>query len=180
MINVNLPIGTFYRPCAGIFTADYNVPSVGQYDWNVAANTGVQLLSLSPNNLYMLSTLNFSATIPEANYLENVDTIPSLDLRLKLAGAQLNGQGYPLVTYMQNNEIAIFFWTNQKEDFLTANFRGVLNQNAALAAVASITAQVSLNIHEITDAAYIAKFKGLLQNDDRNSMAIPSKFKERV
>jgi len=180
MIAATLPPGSLYRPCAGIYTANYNTPTLGKYSWDTPANTGVQLLKLNKNNIYLLSSLNFSATIANNNYLENISVVPSLDLRLQLAGAQLNGQGYPLVTYMQNNEIMIWFWTTQQDDYLISNFRGILNQNAALAAIASVTAQCSLNIFEVTNAAYIAKIKALPQEQGAYQVPVSPEILSRI
>jgi len=180
----SLPRGTFFRPCAGIFEAIYNSPTPAVYDFDVADNTGVELLPLSNSNIYFLAYLSFSATIDPAAYLENIETIPSLNLKTKLSGGQLYGQGVPLVTYLQQSEVAIFFWTEQQNDALIADFRGVLGQNASLTGIPTITAQVSLGIHEIADTDFIAKIKGLAakpgDNSKANFLTVPAAFKERV
>lgn len=180
----SLPRGTYFRPCAGIFEAIYNSPTLGVYDFNVDGNTSVELLPLSNSNIYFLAYLSFSATIDPSAYLENIETIPSLNLKTKLAGGQLYGQGLPLVTYLQQSEIAIFFWTEQQNDVLISDFRGVLGQNSSLTGVPTITAQVSLGIHEITDADFIAKIKGMApklgDNSKANFLSVPAAFKERI
>jgi len=176
-----LPSGTFFRPCAAIFEADYNTPTAGLYDFGVAANESVSFLELNPSHLYFLSILNFSANVPVSAYLENIETIPNLDLRLSLGGAQLYQQGYPLVSYLDNNEISIFFWTDRKGDTLIGNFNGTLSQNASLSGIASIIAQAALNIHEITDHKYIAEFKGQTkQNGGNNFTQLPQSMRERI
>lgn len=176
-----LPSGTYFRPCAALFEADFNTPTLGKYDFGVAANQNYEILQLNASHLYFFSILNFSATVPVSAYIENIETIPSLDLRMKQGGAQLYQQGYPLVSYLNNNEIATFFWSDRENDTLIGNFAGVLGQNASLTGIASIIAQVSLNIHEITDTKFINDFKGIVKGGGATNFAmLPPEMRERI
>jgi len=126
--------------------------------------------------------MNFTATVPESAYLENIEVIPNVDFKLKQSGAQLFGAGYPLVTYLSNNEIAAFFWTTQENDTLQATFKGLLGQNASLSAFGSIVAQISCNIFEITDQDFINSFRGTaaFAAAGSNSAAVPDSMKDRI
>lgn len=181
-LSVKIPPSSLFRPSAGIFTATYNVPVVGKYSFDVPANANVDLMGLNYSSLYLFSIMNFTATVPESAYLENIETIPNVDFKLKQSGAQLFGAGYPLVTYLSNNEIAAFFWTTQEGDTLQATFKGQLGQNASLSAFGSIVAQISCNIFEITDQTFIDSFRGsaAFAAAGSNSAAVPDSMKDRI
>lgn len=176
----SFPHGSIFRPTSKIFSATFNTPTAGQYDFGIAANRDQELLSLNPNSLYYLSVLSFSANIPESAYLENISTIPTLNLFLKKSGAQIFGQGYPLVTYMQGIEVSAFFWTQQLGDTLIGTFTGILDQNSSLSGVPTINSQCSLNVHEVTDREFIRNFLGNITKQEKVDIRMPDKWKDRV
>lgn len=153
-----LPEDSLFLPTVNLFTATYNSPTVGYYDWGVAANTAQEVLGISPGFLYFISIMNFGATVDEGTFLQNVNTIPRVQFLTKLTNRGLYGGGYPIANYLKNNEVSAFFWTSQQDDALVATFTGVLAQNATLAGVPSITSHVSLNMFQIVDRAFISKF----------------------
>lgn len=179
-INLAAPRGSFFRPCAAIFTALYNDPTVGKYDFSVAGNRNVSILGINPQSVYFLSILNFSTTITESAYIENIETIPAVDFKLKQNGSQLYGQGYPLVAYLVNNEVGAFFTTEQTEDELIVTFTGLLGQSASLATVPQIIAQVSANIHEITDEKFKAWYHNEVKQAGFQKVQVAEEWKDRI
>lgn len=177
-----LPDDSLFLPTVNLFSADFNVPTVGFYDWGVAANTNQNVLGISPGFLYYISIINFGASINEGTFLENVATIPRVQFLTKLSGKGLYGGGYPIANYLKNNDISAFFWTAQQNDALVATFTGTLGQNASLAGVPSVRAHVSLNIFQIVDKAFIAKFFGLTGADGSKAGAIklPETWERRI
>jgi hypothetical protein len=177
-----LPDDSLFLPTVNLFTATYNTPTPGYYDWGVAANVGQTVLGISPGFLYFISILNFGATIAESDYLQNLSTIPRVQFLTKLTGRGLYGGGYPIGNYLKNNDMGAYFWTGQNNDSLIATFTGVLAQSASLAGVPSITANVSLNAFQIVDKAYIEKFFGLTGADPRKAgaMVLPADLERRV
>lgn len=173
-----LPRETYFRPTLNIFAATYNSPTIGFYDFGIAANTQQEVLPLNPGSLYFVSLINFGANIDPAAYFGNLATTPKLDLRLKQGNAQVFGAAYALGSYLVNNEISAFFWTTQESDTLVATMSGTLSQNADLSGITDITARVAFNIYEITDRAYITKFMGNLPAAE-NMTTLPDDLKER-
>lgn len=169
---VKIPDSSFLIPTVNLFTADYNTPTPGYYDWGVAANTNQEIFGISPGFLYYMAIMNFGATVPEGDFLANVSTIPKIQFGTSLTGRSLFGGGYPIANYLKNNEISAFLWTAQKEDTLIGTFTGVLSQNAALAGVASITAHVSLNLFQIVDKDFTNKFFGVTKANQNAAGAI--------
>lgn len=156
-----LPPDSMFLPSVNLFTADFNSPTAGKYDWAVAANQNQEIMGISPGFLYFISILNFGATIQEGVFLENVETIPRIQFLLSKSAKGLFGGGYPIANYLKNNELAAFFWTTARADSLVGTFTGTLGQNASLAGIASVTSHVSLNCFQIVDKAFINEFFGL-------------------
>jgi len=169
---LSIPSNSFFIPAVNLFTADFNAPTVGYYDWAVAANTNQEILGISPGFLYYLSIMNFGATVPEGDFLANVSTIPKIQFSTRLTGKSLYGGGYPIANYLKNNDISAFFWTTQRDDALLGTFTGALTQNAALAGVPSITSHVSLNLFQIVEKPFIDKFFNVTKADQKSAGAI--------
>lgn len=182
MVLHKIPSDSFFLPSVNLFTATFNTPTAGQYDWGIAANVAQEVQGISPGFLYFISIMNFGATINEGDYLENISTIPRVQLLLSKSGKNLYGAGYPIANYLKNNDISAFFWTTVKDDGLAATFTGVLNQSAALAGVATITAHVSLNCFQIQNRKYIDQFFGITGEDSGKPgiIAIPRELDRRI
>lgn len=157
---LQLPPGTqFYQPLTR-FTANFNAPLVGGYDWELAGNTGVTLQEIRRNHLYLIERYSFSATIAEGTFFDNVLTVPTLQVRIP---SETNRMIYPnpipLVNYIDGLETLIYAYSDQDQE-LTATFRGQLSQGAALVGVTSIVAQVQFNIYEVKNKDWIENFLG--------------------
>jgi hypothetical protein len=177
---IEIPASSILRPTSNLFTATFNTPTAGKYNWGVSANTDVEILKISPGNLYVIRIVNFGATVDEGDFLENVETIPKISMSLLKAGKAVFGGPFPFVNYLKNNEVIGFFWTPFRDDQLLGTFTGQLGQNASLAGVSSITAHVSLNIFEITDQDYINKFRGIEPAAAGARVGVPPELERRI
>jgi len=159
-IIVQLPPGTqFYQPLAR-FTADFNSPLVGGYDWDVAANTDQNLMEIRKNHLYLVERYSFSATINEGVFLAAVLTVPTVGVRIPTESNRLiHPNPIPLVNYIDGLETMMYAYSDQ-DQYLTATFRGQLSQTADLVGISEVTAQVQFNIYEIKNGAWIENFLG--------------------
>ncbi len=136
---------------------------------------------MSPGSLYVIRILNFGTTVPdEGVYLSNIETMPSVAFSLQKADKSVFGGPYPFVNYLKNNEVNAFFWSNIQQDNLRGTFRGLLGQNASLAGVTEITAHVSLNIFEITDAEFLKAFFGIFGQAAGAVLGVPKELERRI
>jgi len=180
-MNLTIPLSSIFRPVVNLFTATFNSPTPGVYDWAVAANTDQAVMTLTGHNLYYLALMNFSATVDEASYLENIATAPRVQFRSGQNKAALFGGSYPLAKFLTNNAIGAFFSSPQKSDTLTATFTGVLNQSASLISFPTITAALAMNVFEITDRKFIDEFHGISMDGlPVTSVTVPSEFDGRI
>lgn len=157
---LQLPPGSqFYQPLVR-FTATFNAPLVGGYDWNVAGNTGVPFQLIRKNQLYLIERYSFSATIAEGDFFQAVTTVPTLSVRIpRETDKQIYPTPIPLVNYVDGLETLIYAFSNEDQQ-LEATFRGQLNQTAPLVGVPTITAQVQFNIYEVKNKDWIENFLG--------------------
>ena len=179
-----LPDSSMFLPTANIFEATYNTPTLGFYDFGKAANSLQAVQGISPGFLYFIGLMNFGASMGEPVYLENISTIPRVQFYTKRSGKSLYGGGYPLTKYLPGNDVSAFAWTSEKDDEISATFTGILSQNASLSGVPSIRAQVSLNIYQIMDRAFIKKFFNLAGDvanpAEGNIIALPPGWERRI
>lgn len=173
-----LPRGTFFRPVLNSFQADFNTPSVGLYDFAVAANTEQEVMKLNSSSLYFIGLMNFGTTVSESAYFENLSLTPKINLFTKQGNAQIFGAAYGLANYLVNNEIASFFWTDKPGDTLVATMTGQLGQNASLSGITEIVARISMNVYEVTDIAFINEFFQR-KTDPANLVQLPTEFQGR-
>ncbi len=171
---VQLPPGTqFYQPVVR-FTAAFGVPLVGGYDWNVAGNTDVTIMTIQKNHLYLIERYSFSADIAEGSFLDNIVTVPTLAVRLPSENRLIYPNPIPLVNYIDGLETLIYAYGDQKQN-LAGTFRGQLAQGAALVTVAAVVAQVQFNIYEIKNVDWIDNFLGRTHGGQARGLVLPGK-----
>lgn len=172
---LQLPPGSqFYQPMVR-FTATFNNPLIGGYDWNVAGNTDVTFQFIRKNALYLFERYSFSANIAEGTFLDNVLTVPTLQVRVP---SETNRMIYPnpipLVNYIDGLETLIYAYSDQDQN-LTGTFRGQLNQGAALVGVPTVIAQVQFNIYEIKNKDWIENFLGKTKGGQVPGLVLPGR-----
>ncbi len=176
-----IPRNSIFRPVVNTFLATFNSPTPGKYDWGVAANVDQAVMTLAGHNLYYLALMNFSATVDEGSFLQNISTAPRVQFRSGQNKSALFGGSYPLAKYLINNSIGAFFSSPQKSDTLTATFTGVLNQDATLISFPTITAVLAMNVFEITDQDFISEYHGRKKaGEPMPSVVIPPEFDKRI
>lgn len=165
-IQKTIPQDSRFIQTANRFTALFNVPTLGNYNFeNGAVNAYIPVLnSLQKNHVYMIEKYSFSATIDEGVFLEATSQVCTFQL-FRASDRQVIYQvPIPLINYADGVSCIGYFSTTQDNDQLLATFRGLLSQPAPLVGVAAVIAQVTLNIYEILDSAWIQTFK---QNSER-------------
>lgn len=139
-----LPIETNNR-----FAGNFNVPTVGRYDFGIAANTRqVVIANVNPNFVYLIDRVSLSATVAEGTFLESVDVQPSFRLFLRNTEYGVYPQPLPAVNYKDNLEWRFFFWSAKKNDQLEISLEGTLIQVAATVGIPTITMNLSFVVYE--------------------------------
>jgi len=181
MESLVIPRDSIFRPVVNLFTATFNTPTLGKYNWGVPANQKQEVLKINYQNLFYISTMNFSATVPESAFLENIEITPKVQFVMDQNNESMYGGAYPLVKYLHDNDISAFFWSRQADDILTATFTGQLGQNASMIAFSSVIAVLALNTYEITDKAFIEKFFHIQKMGEQiSNVVVPPSLERRI
>lgn len=144
-------------PVSAVFTAAFNVPTPGFYDFtNTAANQNVLVIPLRQNVIYFIDTYSVGANITEEQFLESITTFPLLKLFRRFQQSNLYKNDLRIINFTDNGELSNFFYSDQANDQLLFTFTGVLRQLASMVGIATVRIQVSMNIYEIEEQYFSA------------------------
>lgn len=147
-----------------IFTATFNSPTAGKYDFGKAANTGVSVQKIFKGTLYLIERVSIGGTVPEGDYLESIETIPELKLRTLKTGAIIYKLPMPIVNYIDDQDIVGWVLSDIGDDELIADMTGVLDQTANLVGIASVKINISYSIYAIEDINFKIRFRDRLSS----------------
>lgn len=149
-----IPHNARYVSASNIFSAAFNSPTIGKYDFGVAGNQNVDVLELQPNSIYYIDTMSIGGNITTEDYLGAINTLPKLTLRRKIGTENLYSKQVPIVQFFQEKQISNFVKSDKGGDFLTMSFEGVLNQTSSLLGISSVSINVFLSIYIVDDNYY--------------------------
>lgn len=157
-IDLTIPASASPILTATTFTAAWNVPTPARYDWGIAANQDVPILTLKTGSVYIIERACFSMDIAEGDFQAAINTIPRIVLLKRSNQNAIFPTPQPFINYIDNLEELFFFSTSIEGEILTGNFTGLLNGTPALVGDASITANVQFLIYEVTDTKWAAEY----------------------
>jgi len=137
-----------FIPTDSKFTAAFNSPLIGGYDFNIPANQGVQVLKLVPTAIYYIDKLSIGANIDREDFLGAIQTVPLLTFKFMLGNEIVYSQSLPIVQLYEQKEATVFFKTQKEGNWLTLSMTGQLIQTANLVGIDPIVLDVSLSIYQ--------------------------------
>lgn len=149
----SIPIQTESR-----FTATFNNPTLGQYDFNVAANRNVLIHPTNRDSIYLLDKQSFSLDIPEGVFKSAIDTPPMLSFRDSKTNSQILQLPIPYINYFDNLDFSKYYQAIQDGANIVGTMTGVLDQPVELDGIVTITALVQFVIYEIRDQNWIRNY----------------------
>jgi len=150
---------------SNIFSAVFNVPTAGGYDFtNVTANKAQHVFQMVNTSIYFIRSISFSATIPEGDFLSAIDisskdNFPAWRLRFNSDRTIVHPYPFPVVQYFDDTDFSTFIWSQQAADFVDMDFLGLLTQTSDLVGISEIRAQVSIVVYEITDNNFLKAYR---------------------
>jgi hypothetical protein len=155
-----IPKTATYLPTSNQFTAAFNVPTPGLYDFNAAGNLNRPVLAMNTNAIYLINRITVGGTISQETYLANLVTLPFMQLRFFKESQRIYPLSIPLNQFIDGQEAVAWFWTDKDGESITMSIpTGQLAQDAELVGVPDIKLNISLSIFEITDNGFIQDFK---------------------
>ena len=157
MVTYSLPRRIRYIPASGIFTAAFNVPTAGKYDFAGQSITFIE--KLSPGSVYLIDSFSVGGNISGEDYLSAIDVVP----RIKLCKAQDDENVFdgdiPLSGFFSDRQLVHFFETGLNNCTIKAILTGSLIQTVDLIGVPSVSLSVSFSLHRIDEKDYAKNFQ---------------------
>ena len=159
-IQYEVPKNARFVSTTNIFTATFNVPTPGFYDFGITANNQIILTPLLTNTVYLLGRISVGADIPEGDFLDAISSIPKLTLRKGIANEIVYQQPVPIVTYVNDQEMIAWIDNKKANNSLKLEVTGTLIQTAALVGKATVKINVNYLIYAIENTVFYSKYLG--------------------
>jgi hypothetical protein len=169
-IGYTIPHSSFYHPTSNIFTAVFNNPTLGKYNFDNANNKNVPIIELTPGSVYLIERISLAGSIAQEAYLQSIETIPIIRLKRGKSQEIIYKRDIPIVNYIDNQEMVAWIYSQKSGDFLTADVYGILTQIAETIEVTEIKININLSIYQIRDQQFINKFLGAIGSEAGNQV----------
>ena len=161
-INYKIPRSSRFILTSNVFTAQFNVPLVGGYDWGILANVGQKIIDMEPGTIYLIERISVGCDMSEADFLEAITTLPLITLRESQSNEFVYKSPFPISNLIDDKDIVAWVWTDKGDEDLIATFTGQLTQTAALVGRATLSFYINYSIYAIDDSPFSNKIKGIL------------------
>lgn len=156
MITPPIPRRIRYIPASGIFTAAFNVPTVGSFDFN--GQYLVLVETLLPNTVYLIDSFSLSGNVASEDFLNSILSVPSLSLMKTLEKEAIFDRPMQIHNYFTDRQIVMFFKTGNNKTGLAATLTGNLNMIPAFVGTASISLSINFSLHAIDESGFEKEF----------------------
>jgi hypothetical protein len=153
-----IPHEARFIPTNNTFAAAFGTPTVGYYDFGIAANSGQNVIALQPSTYYYVDYFQIAGNIPSETFLSVISTQPVLEFKRRLDGHIMFTAGIPISAFSAQIYISAFFYSQKKDDYLTATFSGILAQNFDLVGVSPININMKLAVYAMDEKIYGKEF----------------------
>ena len=157
MITYQLPRRIRYIPATALFSATFNVPTIGKYDF--AGTKQVFIDTLLPNTVYLIDSISIAGNVASEDYLAALDIIPTFTLRKSFQNEHIFDRPIEIQSFSTDRQIVHFFKTGLNNCGLVADITGRLNQIAAFIGIATIKLSINLSIHAIDESDFEKFFR---------------------
>jgi len=147
MITYPLPRKIRFIPASAIYTAIFNVPTIGKYDF--AGQQKIFVQKLLPNTVYLVDSFSIAGNIADMDFLDALDTVPLMNLRKTLNNENIFDVPIQIQNYSTDRQIVHFFKTGLDNCGLAANLTGLLNQTPAIIGIPSISLSINFALHAV-------------------------------
>lgn len=147
MITYNLPRKIRFIPASAIYTAVFNTPTIGKYDFAGQQKTFVN--ELTPNTVYLIDSFSVAGTIAQEDFLSSINIVPLLNVRKTLNNENIFDVPLQIQNYCTDRQVVHFFKTGQSKCGLCANLTGLIDQTPALVGLSSIILSINFSLHAV-------------------------------
>ena len=141
-----------YQYTFNLFSATFNVPTIGVYDFGKAANNFQTVFLLEKNSIYLIDQISTGGNIPESDYFSSIKVTPQVFFSLKVTrGEPVFVKSFPVVQYLKGQEFTTVIKSEKGGDALQMSVTGILNQTSNTVGITPINISVSLSVYEINE-----------------------------
>jgi hypothetical protein len=159
MVIHKIPHTARFLPTTTGFTAGFNTPTLGKYNFGVPGNVGRVIIPLDVNTTYFLDNMQIGGDIPQEEFLAAINTTPQITFKKVINNEIIYTTKIPLVLYSQEKPLTCFFRTDKGNDALIVDLEGILNQTFFLLGRSSVTLSMTLAIYAMDERDYNENFK---------------------
>ncbi len=109
------------------FKAIWN-PATGLYDFNTALNTGVKILDFQNSAPVLLASFTIGADINGEIFTDSIQVVPSLTFKYEKKNTNVYHRPLTVPQLTDNRELMVWCASDEDDDRLLVDFRGVLKQ----------------------------------------------------
>lgn len=143
-----------YRTSLTRFTAEFNNPSPGVYDFGTAVNEGVGVFRCELNTYYVIERMSVSADVNALDFTASLEVVPVLRLWRRLDNSTIYETGLSLVSYVSQQDQAVLVHSDREGDEVLGTLTGVLRPVLGFGMASSISLYVSLHVYAVDGTIY--------------------------
>lgn len=154
MINFPVPHTARYLNSGNVFEGEFNVPTVGVYDFNVSANVNQKIIDLQKNSVYLLERITVGGNISEEIFLNSIIGIPTIELKTLKTRQTKYEKPISILGFYKNQDVSTFIHTDIANDELVMSLNCSLNQVVETIGIAKIKIMISFSFFVIDNNEY--------------------------
>jgi hypothetical protein len=159
MIIYTLPKSARLIPTDNTFSAQYNLPTLSVYNFNIAANADQVCFPIQGRTVYFVDSLQIGGNIASETFLSVIQSQPYITFKKLLSGEVVFTQKIPISVFSSSITIGAFLQSPRENDALTITFNGVLLQNSDLVGISPITINIKVNVYAMDETSYQTMFE---------------------
>lgn len=154
-----------FFPTGNIFTASFNSPEPGKYSFNASGNYNQKCFEMQKNSAYLIERINIGGNVSEEIYNNSMEITPVLTLKTSKSGVHILEKPFPIVNYIDNQDISTFLYSDLEGDTVTLTMNGTLKQIPDTIGEVRIILTVSFSIFAMDSTTYFRYFRDAMEKD---------------
>ena len=157
MITYPLPKKIRFIPASAIFTAVFNAPTIGKYDFYGQQKIFVE--KLLPNTVYLIDSFSIAGNIAQEDFLSSINIVPLLNFRKTLDSENIFDVPLQIQNYATDRQIVHFIKTGLSNCGLCASLTGLLDQTPNIIGIPSIFLSINFSLHAIDASDFEKEYR---------------------
>ena len=159
MISLTIPYTSRIIQKSVVFPAVFNAVTPGKYNFNGGFGNYQAIMPILKGSLYFLQSVTIGGNIAVDSFLDSISVFPQLSLFRSTDKYLFFPQPFPVVNYVNAQEVNSWIFTDRDGDVLNGFLTGILDQTADLIGVSPVQLSFQFDFYEISDTAFVNNFR---------------------